>query len=109
MDLKERCFGYFRAFSAQDLDLLDGLYADDVCLRDWETDVKGKKAVLNANRRLFSAVKSLDIKPSAMCRDGDTVACEIDIVVNGTEVLSVVDILQFDGTGRIRAIRAYKC
>ena len=40
-----------------------------------------------------------------------TVACEILVKINdeaGT-VLKVCDMIEFDGSGKIKAVRAYKC
>ncbi len=108
MDLKERCSEYFAVFSAKDISSLSSLYADAVSLTDWDIDVSGKQATLDANRELFQAVDSLEIETRAMYRDGDTVACEISIVVDKSTTLAVVDVLQFDELGMIRSIRAYK-
>jgi ketosteroid isomerase-like protein len=108
LDLKTLATQYFAAFSNQDLEKLSAVYADNVTLRDWDIDVRGKNAVLAANQNIFRAVDSLEIVPLNMYRDGSTVASEIEIIINNKDTLKVVDVIDFDGVGKILNIRAYK-
>jgi hypothetical protein len=108
LDLKTLAVQYFSAFSNRDLEELSAIYADNVTLRDWDIEVSGKNAVLEANQNIFNAVNSLKIVPLNMYRDGSTLASEIEIIINDRDILKVVDVIDFDGVGKILNIRAYK-
>jgi ketosteroid isomerase-like protein len=108
LDLKNLSKQYFAAFSDRDLEALSVMYTDNIALRDWEIDVNSKAAVLEANQNIFEAVESLIIVPLKMYQDGSTVATEIDIVINNKDILKVVDVIDFNESGKITAIRAYK-
>ncbi len=39
---------------------------------------------------------------------GPVAACELHIVVSAEETLKVLDVIQYDSSGKIKAVRAYK-
>ena len=103
---------YFKAFSEGNLEKLENLYAEDVTLKDWASEHKGRGAVLAANKALFSS-QEVDVKVNSMV-GGDfpelTVVCEIEIFLDDgstKEHLLVADVLVFNELGQIEEIRAY--
>lgn len=107
-DYRRIADGYVAAFNGRDLECLAGLFADAVTLRDWSVEARGRDAVLQANRDMFDATRSIEATVLRGVAEGRTVVLELDIVVDGTEHLRVVDVLEFDPAGRLLAIRAYK-
>ena len=99
---------YVAAFNGRDLERLAALFTETVTLRDWALDVHGREAVLQANRDMFAATESIEASILKSVVEGRSVVLELAIVVNGAERLAVVDILEFDASGRLLAIRAYK-
>ena len=113
MDLYTLTIKYFEAFSNKDLDTLEALYASSVYLRDWDGTYVGSYAVLAENKRLFSEVDALVIRPLALHCDLDalTIAAEIEIMISvGDEshCFNVVDVVEFNEQKEIASIRAYK-
>jgi steroid delta-isomerase len=105
----EKACNYFEAFSNKDLDTLTELYSENVTLADWEPlFFDGKEQVLNANKNLFESVESLNIVVKRIGINDKNVFAEIDISINGTVQIFVVDILEFDEEQKIKSIRAYK-
>lgn len=107
MDLKELCKKYFETFSAKDLESLAEMFDDSIYLRDWETSASGIDLVLQANQQIFNAVNTIQVTPTSMYQEGDTVACELDIVINDSEKILVVDIITFNGD-KIASVKAYR-
>lgn len=107
-DYRQIADSYVAAFNRRDLARLSELFAETVTLKDWALDVRGREAVLQANRDMFEATRSIEATVTGSVAQDRTVVLELAIVVNGTERLAVVDVLEFDRTGRLLAIRAYK-
>jgi|TARA_B100000700_G_scaffold284846_1_gene338430 ketosteroid isomerase-like protein len=107
-NLKNICLTYFKTFSNQDLDGLRKLLSEDCYLRDWEVNSKGLDNVIKSNEQIFEAVESVEVRPSKMFQEDNTVACEIEVVINETDTLLVTDIITFDSENKINSIRAYK-
>jgi len=98
---------YLAAYAARDLAAIAPLFAEAVTLRDWKIRVVGKAAALAETRKNFEAVQHLQIDMlAAHLRDGGA-AAELKIVVDRRDTLHVVDVFDFDASGRISAIRAY--
>tara|TARA_Y100001970_G_scaffold233261_1_gene290693 strand:- start:584 stop:913 length:330 start_codon:yes stop_codon:yes gene_type:complete len=108
MNLKELTLNYFKTFSSQDPDGLRGLFSNDVYLRDWEINVEGIDGVVAANKGIFDSVDTINVVPVKICETGNMTISEIEVHVNSTEVLKVVDVIEFDSEGKIVAVRAYK-
>lgn len=107
MNLETLAEDYFEAFSHKDLDTLALMFHEDVSLRDWEISAEGIDDVLTANKKIFDAVESIQVTPSALYSDYDVVIAELDILVNGKEKLLVVDVIAFEND-LIKSVRAYK-
>ena len=100
---------YFDTFSNKDLPRLEELFSDNVTLRDWEIQAEGKRDVLAANGKIFNAVTDIHVTPLKLYEDGNTVIAELEIVIDNTSApLKVVDVIVFDGSNCICAIRAYR-
>lgn len=98
---------YLAAYAARDLAAVEALFADAITLRDWKIRVVGKAAALAETRKNFESVQSLSIDVLAACEREGGAAAELKIVVNGGDILHVVDVFDVDADGRISAIRAY--
>ena len=58
-DLKSLAEQYFEAFSRKDITVLADMFESDVILRDWEIFAAGKEAVVDANKRIFDSVDTI--------------------------------------------------
>jgi len=76
-------------------------------LRDWNGLAEGRTDVETANKNIFDSVETITVTPTALYQDGNTVSAELDILINGTEKLLVVDVITFEGD-KIASVRAYK-
>lgn len=104
----ERLRYYLQAYEAKDLARIERQFADDIHLADWNLAVSGKAAALTETQRNFESARSLTMAIQTVYEGEDRAAAELEIVVDGTVRLHVVDALSFDAAGRITAIRAYK-
>lgn len=107
MDLKALCNTYFETFSRKDLEGLAGLFSTNPTLRDWTGSADGFDNVLAANKSIFDAVETIVVTPLSLYQDGNTVAAEIEVLINGTDKLVVIDVITFDGD-KISSVKAYK-
>lgn len=107
-DFEARLRDYLKAYAAKDIDAIAAMLSADVRLQDWNLSVQGKAAVLAETRKNFSAAQSIAIELLHVFAGADSAAAELRIVVDGSIVLEVVDVLRFDPSGLITAIRAYK-
>jgi len=108
MNLKNLALSYFNAFSNKDIGTLSGMFNSQVTLRDWEVSEAGITFVVKANKQIFESVDTIRATPLALYQDDNTVVAELDILVNGTETVKVVDVITFNDSGEIVSIRAYK-
>lgn len=108
MPNRDRLMAYLQAYEAQDIEAISAMLSDQVSLRDWDICVQGKDAALKETQKNFAAVQRLKIVPLAVYESEDAVAAELQILIDGRVDLRVVDVVEFDAQGAIRAIRAYK-
>ena len=106
--MKEVAEKYFKLFSEKDLDGLDPLFDGRATIRDWEIQAEGKSNVFTAMKDIFDSVESVQIDPLRIYVWENTVVAELDITVNASEKLAVVDIIDFTDEGKILGIRAFK-
>lgn len=107
MTNRERFLAYLSAYESKSIELVASMFANDITLRDWKISVSGKDAAVFETRSNFSAARTIAIQTLRIFESERSVAGELKIIVNGTEELHVVDVLEFDHQGRIRAIRAF--
>ena len=106
-DLKQLAINYFETFSRKDIDTLAELFTSDPSLRDWNGLAEGRTDVLAANKTIFDNVDTIAVTPLSLYQDGNTVAAEIEVLINGEEKLLVVDVITFEDD-KIASVRAYK-
>ena len=106
--MKEIAEKYFKLFSDKDLDALEPLFDERATLRDWEIEAEGKSDVFAAMKNIFDSVESIQVDPLRTYVWENTVVAELDITVNNSEKLAVVDIIDFTNEGKIFGIRAFK-
>ena len=99
---------YFEFFSNKDIQKIENLFAENITLKDWEINVKGKKNVIQANKNIFNSVNSIVVTPKNIYQDNLVALCEIDIFINSNENLKVIDIIKFNDKKEIIEISAYK-
>jgi len=99
---------YFEAFSNKDINTLTSMFSDEIYLRDWEIDTKGKRNVTLAIENIFKSVDSIIAAPQNIYQVESTVISELEITINEVEVILVVDIIQFNLHNLIESIKAYK-
>ena len=104
---KQLAINYFETFSRKDIDGLAGLFTANPSLRDWTGSATGKADVLAANKTIFDGVDTITVIPLSLYEDGNTVAAEIEVLINGTDKLLVVDVITFEGD-KIASVRAFK-
>ena len=106
-DLKQLATQYFETFSNKDLTGLSDMFSDDAVVRDWEISASGKAGVLAANKDIFDKVDTIIVTPLSLYEDGNTVAAEIEVLINNDLKLLVVDVITFEDN-KISGLRAYK-
>ena len=99
---------YFEYFSEKNIEALCNLFTKEVKLRDWEINESGIIDVKNALISIFKNVVSIKIKPLNIIYSDYRGYCEIDIIINSSETLKVVDIIDFNEKGLISSIKAFK-
>ena len=95
---------YFLEFNNHSIEELSKLMSEDVCLVDWDINVKGKENVMTAIQGIFKKVPEINIKVENVLVNSNNAMCEI--VIN--QDLKVVDILHINEDRKITNIKAYK-
>ena len=108
MELKEIVLSYFIQFSNKNISSLKKFFSNDMVLRDWDIEAKGIDAVLEANRNIFKNVRSIFIEPKNLYQEENIVIAELIIWINESEIIKVVDIIEFNENQKIKRIFAYK-
>lgn len=106
--LKDTALQYFDAFGRKDLPFLRNAFGKEVSLRDWDITAKGLDSVIRVNANVFESLEFINIEVVNIFEARSTVIAELVISGTGLTPLKIVDILTFDGDGKITAIRAYK-
>jgi D-beta-D-heptose 7-phosphate kinase/D-beta-D-heptose 1-phosphate adenosyltransferase len=104
-DLKDRTNRYFELFASKNVKGLENeIYADNIFLRDWNGEWKGKHAVLEMNENLFESefkIDNIEIKQA-----DNTTLVQFDLHIADT-ILKVADIIDWNENGKIERILAY--
>ena len=108
MELIEIAKRYFDFFSKKDIQNLKNIFSEDIILKDWEIEAKGINDVVEANKKIFNSVESIIVTPKNIYQDNFVLICVIDIMINKTEKLKVIDILKFNENYKIEEISAFK-
>ena len=108
IDYINLCKNYFKVFSEKNIDELTKLFSKNVILKDWENSASGLIEVLKVNKKIFKSVNTIEVKPINIYSDNNTVISEIEIFIDKSDKINVVDIISFDQEGKILSITAYK-
>ncbi len=104
-DLKEKTKRYFELFSTKNVKGLENeIYADNIFLRDWNGEWRGKHAVLEMNENLFVnefRIENVEIKQADI-----TTIVQFDLHIADT-IVRVVDVIDWNENGKIERILAY--
>ncbi len=96
---------YFELFCSKNVKGLENeIYSDDVYLRDWNGQWKGKQAVLEMNENLF--VNDFQIDIESIKQADTTTIVMFTLHIAGTEY-KVVDLIDWNEDGKIERILAY--
>lgn len=108
IDVKDLAQIYFRIFSQKNVDALYELYANNVTLHDWNINLSGIEEVINANKNFFDSVNTIHVNVLNIADNSNTVFAQLEIIINNSEIINVVDVIEFDTISKIRKIMAYK-
>jgi cytidyltransferase-like protein len=104
-DLKQKTKRYFELFTSKNVKGLENeIYADNIFLRDWNGEWRGKQAVLEMNENLF--VNEFQIDNIQIKQTDNTTIVQFDLHIADT-MYKVVDIIDWDDDGKIKQIFAY--
>jgi len=104
---QELCIHYLKEYAKKNLQSMDELFAENIVLRDWKIYVAGKEKALAETQKNFESAQSIEIEVLNTYENQETVAAELKITVDSTEILYVVDVITFNQKGQIQSIRAY--
>jgi len=90
--LKTLAKEYFDLFSEKKSREVAEFLSEEVTLNDWDVSCSGKTEVINAMQSIFNSVDTIIVKPIQIYCEQNTVIAELNIIVNKTDILSVVDI-----------------
>ena len=106
--MKNLIESYFEAFSNKNLDVLEGMFSNEVILKDWDIYAEGKQEVLSANKNIFDSVDTISADLKECYLDGLVAICITQITINKQEVLKVIDVIKFNDEMKIDEVSAYK-
>ena len=106
--MKEIVKKYFEYFSNKDIEKLSDIFSEEIVLQDWDIFVKGKKQVLEANKKIFNSAKNISVNLNELYVDGNVATCVIKIILNNKEMIKVIDIIKINSSKKIIEISAYK-
>jgi len=104
---KEVCLSYLKKYAEKDLNNIEKMFSEDIVLRDWKIRVEGIKNALAETRKNFENADTIEIEVLSIYENKNTVAAELKIIVDSTEILYVVDVITINSEGKISSIRAY--
>jgi hypothetical protein len=106
--MKITAIKYFDAIEKKDISAIRDLLDANVKLRDWETNASGIDSVLAATANIFCSAETISIKIINIFQHRTFVVAELDITINDINYINVVDIIEFNSTEKICAIRAFR-
>ena len=99
---------YFKAWNDHDIPKLKKVLHKDVKLIDWDLDVYGLSAVLDANAKIFADHPHIYATPLNIVAAKEMVVAQLTISLEeGVDPIPVVDWFE-TSDGRITLIRAYR-
>jgi|TARA_R110001583_G_scaffold10570_1_gene48487 hypothetical protein len=95
MNLENIAKSYFAAFEQKKIEVLEGMFHENVSLKDWNISAVGKQDVLSANASIFKAVDVLKVDVENLYVANMTVIAELSIYANNDPAIPVIDIISF--------------
>lgn len=99
---------FLQSYSEKNIEAIQLMFSNDVIIRDWNTEINGKDAALLQFAHNFQSARSIEITIKSIFTSNTGSAAEIEILVDGTEKLRVVDVFEFDESGQINSVISYK-
>ena len=99
---------YIHSFSNKDTHTLGTFFSDSCVLIDWDVQLTGKDNIIQFNHEFFSSVSQIHINIIQLHQSQHTVIAEMNISIDHSPALHIVDVIDFDQENKISAIRAYK-
>lgn len=104
---KKIAFLYLEKYAEKDIWSISKLFADNILLRDWKINVKGKPCAINETQKNFLSVETLQIDVLDYYENQDTIALELKITIDHKEELYVMDVIKVNSEGKISSIKAF--
>jgi len=109
MNLKKLTNHYFDLFKKKNLKELGNSFNNNIELCDPEKTVKGKKNVLNFNKKIFKVFKLIQIKILHQAFDDKSrISFSFIKVKLGKKSFDIVDLIEFSKNKKIKKIIAFK-
>ena len=99
---------YLAAYASKNIELLEEMYASRVELCCWDCHFIGKEEVLAGNRRFFEVADHINIRIQNTCYKHKQIFVEFTKTWGSNKILQIVEIIEFDDFGKIKAIRSYR-
>lgn len=99
---------YFIDFSNKDIESLKKMFSEKIKLRDWEIDVSGYDEVVNQNIKIFQNLNNFQLEIIEIHQSENIIFAEIEITLDNSEIVKVLDKITFDEAKKIIAITAFK-
>lgn len=106
-DTEDLARRFLAAYAAKDIGAIGTLVAEDVLLRDWNLEVRGRAAFLAQTQRNFDNADSIAIEVLHVHATASSAAAEVLITVDTDIRLRVVDVFAIDPAGLVTAVRSY--
>ena len=99
---------YLDAYQNKDLETIANLISPNVELTDWNKGGMGRDYFLAETKANFESQEAIEIDIIRVFELSRTVAFQLRIKVDHSEVLEVIDVLEFDSDNLITKLQAYK-
>ena len=99
---------FLALYADKDIETISNMFAENVVLKDWNYEVVGKGAAIQEFQKNFEEAENLSIYIKKILLTEVTAAAEIEVSVNGTK-LEIVDVITFNESGLVTAVKAYRC
>lgn len=104
---RERFFACLRAYKSKSLFLIEAMLSENVSLCDWKIHVKGKTSVMIETENNFNTSNSIKIYPLQLYEIENAMAGDLRIVIDHSDEIYVVDIIDFTPEGKIYNVHAF--
>jgi hypothetical protein len=108
MDAEALTRKFLLAYESKELATIANMFHPEIILRDWNSEIIGKEDAIEEFGKNFEQAQNLKILIKTIYIASYSAAAEIEITVNHTEKLNVVDVLNFNSEGKILSIVAYR-